>query len=132
MEAVLDLLRFQLTYNIYPFHDARLRAAARPQLAAAAEEAEAAAGGAGTGKKRSAKKAKAAGAAGLRWVLPGSPAGPALLACGWLVGCVDMCRELAGAVLCALPCRAKAMRHCSLAQCVPQPPVLAVRPRGCL
>jgi hypothetical protein len=111
MEAVLDLLRFQLTCNIYPFHDARLRAAARPQLAAAAEEAEAAAGGAGTGKKRSAKKAKAAGAAGLRWVLPGSPAGPALLACGWLVA--STCAENLLAQCCVL-CRA-GLRPCATA-----------------
>lgn len=58
MDAVLDLVRFQLTYNIYPFHDARLRSAARPPLAAADEEAAAAAEAAGAGKKRG-KKARA-------------------------------------------------------------------------
>lgn len=58
MEAVLDMLRFQLTYNVYPFYDARLRSAARPKLAAADEEAVAAAEEAGGGKKRG-KKAKA-------------------------------------------------------------------------
>jgi cohesin loading factor subunit SCC2 len=64
MEAVLDTLRFQLTYNIYPFHDPRLCSAARPQLAqAAAAAAEAAASAAK--RKLSAKKAKAAAVAGI-------------------------------------------------------------------
>lgn len=57
-EAVLDLMRFQLTYNVYPFHDARLRSGARPKLAASEEAAAANAEGAGTGKKRG-KKARA-------------------------------------------------------------------------
>ncbi|PSC68988.1 nipped-B B isoform X2 [Micractinium conductrix] len=61
-EAVLDLLRFQLTYNVYPFHDARLRSATRPKLAAAGEAAAAAAEEAATakGKRRPAKKALSA------------------------------------------------------------------------
>ncbi|PRW45458.1 nipped-B isoform X2 [Chlorella sorokiniana] len=57
MDAVLDLVRFQLSYNIYPFHDARLRSATRPKLAATDEEA-AAAEAAGGAKKRG-KKARA-------------------------------------------------------------------------
>ena len=57
-EAILDLMRFQLTYNIYPFHDARLRSGARPKLAATEEAAAAAAEEAGAGKKRG-KKARA-------------------------------------------------------------------------
>lgn len=66
MEAVLDLVRFQLTYNIYPFHDARLRSAARPKLAAAAAAAAAAAeAAAGASRKLSAKKAREAEAAGV-------------------------------------------------------------------
>lgn len=58
MEAALDLLRFQLAYNVYPFHDARLRSATRPKLAAEddAAAAEAEAGGA---KKPRGRKAKA-------------------------------------------------------------------------
>lgn len=58
MESVLDLLRFQLSYNVYPFHDARLRSATRPKLAAA-DEAAAAEAEAGSGKKPRGKKAKA-------------------------------------------------------------------------
>lgn len=61
MDAVLDLVRFHLTYNIYPFHDARLRSAARPPLAAADEEAAAAAEAAGAGKKRGKKARTGAG-----------------------------------------------------------------------
>ena len=59
---MLDLLRFQLTYNVYPFHDARLRSATRPKLAAAGEAAAAAAEEAATakGKRRPAKKALSA------------------------------------------------------------------------
>lgn len=64
MEAVLDLVRFQLTYNVYPFHDARLRSAARPKLAAAAAAAAAEAA-AGSGRKQSAKRAREAAAAGI-------------------------------------------------------------------
>lgn len=76
---MLDLLRFQLTYNIYPFHDARLRSAARPKLAAAADAALAAAeeaDGGGGAKRKQAKRSKAA--PGIRYGLGLGPC-PVLL-----------------------------------------------------
>ena len=49
LEAAVDATRFQLQHNVLPFHDARLRAATRPTLGAAADfmEEDAATGGAG-------------------------------------------------------------------------------------
>ncbi|KAL4427666.1 hypothetical protein ABPG75_001755, partial [Micractinium tetrahymenae] len=69
LEAVLDMLRFQLTYNIYPFHDARLRSAMRPKLAAAGETARAAAedSAAAVGKRKPAKKGKMAAELGIKF-----------------------------------------------------------------
>lgn len=67
-EAVLDMLRFQLTYNIYPFHDTRLRSAMRPKLAAAGDAARAATedSAAAAGRRRPAKKGKAAAELGIK------------------------------------------------------------------
>lgn len=67
-EAVLDTLRFQLTYNVYPFFDARLRSATRPKLAAAGDAARAAAedSAAAGGKRKPAKKGKAVAELGIK------------------------------------------------------------------
>lgn len=62
MEACLDLMRYQLTYNIYPFHDPRLRSAARPVLAASDEAAATAGGSPGGAKMRRKKGSGGAGA----------------------------------------------------------------------
>lgn len=69
VEGVLGMLRYQLTYNIYPFYDGRLAAAARPKLAeqAAAAAAEEEGGSAKKKGRGGGKKGKAgAGAAGVK------------------------------------------------------------------
>lgn len=64
MEGILDLTRFTLAQNVYPFHSLRLRAAARPALGAGEGEEAEDEGRAGPSKRG--KKAKAVAAAGMR------------------------------------------------------------------
>eukprot|EP00887_Chlorella_sp_A99_P005943 scaffold29.g5943.t1 len=52
MESIIELTRFHLTFNAFPFHDARLRAAHRPKLGTAGEEEDDGGGAKGNKKKK--------------------------------------------------------------------------------
>ena len=72
MESIIEVTRFHITSNAYPFHDARLRAAHRPELGVTDEGAEAEGGnGPGNTKRRTGGGAmgamKKGKSVGLRW-----------------------------------------------------------------
>lgn len=68
IEAAVEAARFQLAYNVFPFHDARLRAAVRPQLGARAEDGGGEEDSFETSPKKRGKKRKAPSSAGPRQV----------------------------------------------------------------
>jgi hypothetical protein len=70
IEAAVEAARFQLAYNVFPFHDARLRAAARPQLGARTEDGGGEEGSFETSPKKRGKKRKAPSSAGPRQAFP--------------------------------------------------------------